>query len=369
MPPLPEVAGVVSADEIRATAASIASVQNADGAIPWFPGGHTDPWDHVECAMALDAAGMHGEAERAYGWLQRTQRADGSWAARYEDGVIAQSFTDANFCGYVAVGVWHHAKVTGDELRLAQLWPTVRAALDLVVSLQRPGGEIAWAHDEKGAIDEALLTSSSSLYHSLRAGLAIAESLDEPMPDWELAAGRLGHAVRRHPERFTDKARFSMDWYYPVLGGAVRGASGLRRITSRWDEFWVDDLGIRCVADRPWVTGAETCELALALDALGEHERAVEVLASMQHLRDPDGSYWTGYVFDDGVRWPVEKSTWTGAAVILAADAIAGATAGSGVFRSDDLPLGVDPASVVCATDVRRRDLDSAVLCDTTEQP
>jgi hypothetical protein len=85
----------------------------------------------------------------------------------------------------------------------------------------------------------------------------------------------------------------------------------------------------------------------------------------MQHLRDPDGSYWTGYVFDDGVRWPVEQSTWTGAAVLLAADAIAGATAGSGIFRSDELPLGVDPASVVCAADVDLDTAGSVVLCDT----
>ena len=41
----------------------------------------------------------------------------------------------------------------------------------------------------------------------------------------------------------------------------------------------------------------------------------------MQHLRDDDGSYWTGLVFADGVRWPVERTTWTAAAVVLAADA------------------------------------------------
>ena len=366
---LPEIPGLLSAADIAATAASIARVQHADGAIPWFPGGHTDPWDHVECAMALDVGGLHDAAARAYGWLAAQQRPDGSWAARYEVGVITQSFADANFCGYVAVGVWHSYLVTADRTAMTQRWPMVRAALDFVVSLQRPGGEIAWAHDANGAIDEALLTSSSSLYHSLRAGLAIAEAVNEPMPDWELAAGRLGHAIRRHPERFSNKARFSMDWYYPVLGGAVRGAAGLRQLSQRWDEFWVDGLGIRCVADRPWVTGAETCELALALDAVGERDRALEALTSMQHLRDPDGSYWTGYVFDDDARWPVEQSTWTGAAVILAADAIAEGTGGSGIFRSDDLPLGVDPSSVVCTADARAEAAGSVVLCDAPQQP
>ena len=29
------------------------------GMIPWFPGGHADPWNHVEAAMALDLGGPH----------------------------------------------------------------------------------------------------------------------------------------------------------------------------------------------------------------------------------------------------------------------------------------------------------------------
>ena len=365
--PLPEVAGVLTGADVAATAASIARVQLADGAIPWFPGGHTDPWDHVECAMALDVAGLHDEAARAYEWLRRKQRHDGSWAARYEQGVATQTFADANFCGYVALGVWHHYLATGRRDVLERYWPMARAALQLVVALQRAGGEIAWAHDHNGAIDEALLTSSSSLYHSLRAGLAIAREMDESLPDWELAAGRLGHAVRRHPEAFLNKGRFSMDWYYPVLGGAVRGEAARTRLNDSWDAFWVEGLGIRCVADRPWVTGAETCELSLTMSAIGDHDVAVELLASIQHLRDPDGSYWTGYVVDDDVRWPVERSTWTGAAVILAADAIAQATSAAGIF-TDELPMGVDPASVVCDADAEVPADDSVVVCAAAQQ-
>ena len=36
------------------------------------------------------------------------------------------------------------------------------------------------------------------------------------------------------------------------------------RIDRRWDEFVVEGKGIRCIDHRPWVTGAETSELALA---------------------------------------------------------------------------------------------------------
>ena len=104
----------------------------------------------------------------------------------------------------------------------------------------------------------------------------------------------------------------------------------------------VSGLGIRCVDDRPWVTGAETCELVLTLEAMDDRDRALEQFANMQHLRERDGSYWTGLVYSDGKRWPVERTTWTGAAVILAADALSAATPANGIFRGDDLPRGLE---------------------------
>ena len=39
---LPEVPGLLTADEVRATAATIAEWQLPDGMVPWFPGGHAD---------------------------------------------------------------------------------------------------------------------------------------------------------------------------------------------------------------------------------------------------------------------------------------------------------------------------------------
>ena len=91
--------------------------------------------------------------------------------------------------------------------------------------------------------------------------VALAEYVGEPQPDWELAADLLGHAVACHPEAFADKSRFSMDWYYPVLGGPLRGAAGRGAARGRLGDFVVPGLGVRCVSDEPWVTGAETCEL------------------------------------------------------------------------------------------------------------
>jgi hypothetical protein len=114
-----------------------------------------------------------------------------------------------------------------------------------------------------------------------------------------------------------------MDWYYPVLGGAVRDAPAERLLKAGWDTFVVPDLGVRCVSDEPWVTGAETCELAMALDAIGQRDQAMELFEQIQFLRADDGSYWTGWQFETGKHFPHEQSTWTAAAIVLAADVLA----------------------------------------------
>jgi hypothetical protein len=258
-------------------------------------------------------------------------------------GTVADGAAETNQCAYIAVGVWHHLLITGDDGFAWRMWSTVRRAIEFVVSRQTERGEIGWLVGADGSTtDDALLTGSSSTYQSMRCALALAEWVGEPQPDWELAAGRLAHVVAEHPEAFLDKARYSMDWYYPVLGGAVRGSAAHDRVADRWDDFVVAGLGARCVSDQPWVTGAETCELVLALDTIGDRERALSLLADMQHLREADGSYWTGWQFAERVNWPDEHTTWTAAAVVLAVDALSRTSPGNGIFRADRLPAGVD---------------------------
>jgi hypothetical protein len=233
------------------------------------------------------------------------------------------------------------------------MWPTVRRAIDYVLGLQSARGEIIWIRHPDGTPgDHALLTGCSSIYQSLRCAVALGEYLDDPQPDWELAADQLGHVVAHHQEAFADKSRFSMDWYYPVLCGPVRGPAVPVRLAGGWDTFIVDGLGCRCVSDQPWVTGAETCELVIALHAVGD-PRAPELFRSMQHLRHADGSYWTGYQFATDRHFPGDRSTYTAAAVILAADVLTGTTPGAIIFQEiDGIPLGpcapADPVACGC---------------------
>jgi hypothetical protein len=299
--------------------------------------------------MALVLGGRLDEARAAYAGSPRTQAADGSWATSWRGTEVLDADVDTNQVAYVAVGAWQWLLVTGDRSLPVALWPVVRRALDLVVSLQQPGGQIAWCRRGDGSVDpDALVTGSSSTYQALRCGIALAELVGEPQPSWEVAAGLLQHAVAAHPEAFLDKRRFSMDWYYPVLAGAVRGPAGRARLARDWSASTSPASGCAAWRTGPWVTGAETAELALALAATGERERGLALLAEVQHLREHDGSYWTGLVFDEDVRWPVERSSWTRPAMVLAADALAGGTT-LALFRGDALPTGVLLPADACA--------------------
>ena len=138
-----------------------------------------------------------------------------------------------------------------------------------------------------------------------------------------------------------------MDWYYPVLSGALGGDAGRGRLDAGWSRFVLEGVGVRCVSDQPWVTAAETAECVMALDAVGERERAEMVLGWTRHLRDDDGAYWTGCVHPQCVRYPGgERSTYTAAAVLLADHALYGYGPSAGLFRGETLPEVVDVAEV-----------------------
>ncbi len=330
----------LSEAEVSATAEWIASVQLTNGMIPWFPGGHADPWNHVEAAMALVLAGRRAEAERAFDWLVSSQRVDGSWCTYYLAEGVEEPRRDPNVSAYVATGTWWHYLLTGDAGMLEAMWPVVERAVGFALRLQQPGGEVLWSMDPDGTPGRfALLTGSSSIHHSLRCALAIARRLGYERPEWELAAGRLARAVAHREDVFEPKDRWAMDWYYPVLCGAVAGTAGQARLLGGWERFVMDGLGVRCVANRPWVTAAETAECAMALDACGLVDHGRLLLSWTRHLRDDSGAYWTGCVHPECVRFPGgERSTYTAAAVVLADHALHGEGLAAGLFRGQTLP-------------------------------
>jgi MMP endo-(1,4)-3-O-methyl-alpha-D-mannosidase len=339
---------MLTLDQIRETADAIAARQQPDGRLPWHTEQHTDPWNHVEGAMGLALGGRFDAADRAWEWLLRSQQPDGAWPQSYAwDGSILDPDADTNMCAYIASGVWHRYLLTTDRAFLEATWPAVERGIDYVLDHQAPTGEIAWMHHADGRVDKrALLTASSSIYMSVRCAVAIAEELGHERPDWELSIGLLRHAIRNRRDRFWPKPRWSMDWYYPVLTSVIRGEKASERIDSRWDDFVVVGRGCRCVADRPWVTTAETCELVLALHVAGRVEASRRIFEDVQFLRQDDGAYQEGWVFPEDVFWPGRTPPWTAASVLLADDALAERSAAWNIFRGDDLPQGLGTEEV-----------------------
>ncbi|MBU2549234.1 MAG: phenyltransferase domain-containing protein [Proteobacteria bacterium] len=323
--------------DIEAAAGLIANSQKPDGEIPWAEGDKTDPWDLVEAAMGLNVGGRRSESERAFEWMARNQLEDGSWYASYRDGRPEDRTRDTNMSSYLAVGVLHHHLITGDRAFLEAMWPAVRAGLDFALGLQAPSGEIYWAMSPEGRVDPVgLLTGSSSVFMSLKCGLTIARLLGRDRPDWREAFSALGEAIRFKRHRFNmTKSRYSMDWFYPILSGALTGTDAQRRLDKYWDRFVVEDRGVLCVSDQPWVTMAETSELTLALQAMGKQDLARIMFSWILDCTFDDGSYWCGFTHPNMVIWPEDKITWTNAVVLMAADALYNLTPAGQLFNHD----------------------------------
>jgi hypothetical protein len=241
---------------------------------------------------------------------------------------------DTNVCAYIATGIWHHWLCTEDRSFISQMWPTVKAALEWVLSMRKPDGTILWAREvEDIPWDYSLLTGSSSIRHALHCGANVAAILDDHQPEWRAAADTIDEHINGDHSVFEPKERWAMDWYYPVLAGAMIGVDASRRLTSHWDSFVIDGHGVRCVSDEDWVTAAETAECSLAHATIGDMDRAKELLAWTRAHRTDSGEYITGIAYPNRVIFPAEeRSAYTGAAVILAADAICGGSPASNIF-------------------------------------
>lgn len=314
--------------------------QLESGAIPWFKDHILDPWDHCEAIMALNISGHYDQALQGLSWLKHNQNPDGTWYSKYfcsDDGDLDAFKIEAHFVTYPSTALWHHYLCTNDVSTLTRFFVMIQRATDYVIAQQTEEGDIQWANSDKETLPrDALLTACSSILRSFECAINIAEILKEPTTHWREAHIKLAEALKNKPWRFDrtweSKARFSMDWFYPILSGVYSKEEAIIRLNNGKQKFIVDGLGCKCVSDEPWVTIAESCEFIIASIAAGEQQEAKEMFHQLQRWRDSDGAYWTGYVYRDDSIWPEEKTTWTAAAISLAADAIEQVTPASGLF-------------------------------------
>lgn len=318
---------------VRLQADFIVETQLASGAIPWYRGGITDPWDHVEGAIALDLAGRFDRAEAAYCWSRDKQNPDGSWYSSYVDDKPQDLVKDTNFASYIATGMWFHYLASGDMDFLRHMWPMVEGGVDFAVNSQRPTGEVPWALDDDGnAWPGAILTSSCCTWHSIRNALRISETLGRGKPEWNVAADSLLAAINERPDLFDNmgenERRYSMNWFYPILTGVMKGEEAGRHVESEWTDFVIENWGCRVAADEDVTAVAETSELIIALALIGEHVKAKLLLDWTLRLRDNESGFCRGVKLPEQEAWPQERATWTSAALIMAIAAVAKACAG-----------------------------------------
>lgn len=335
--------------DIKACADRIEALQLRDGAIPWVDTGVWDPWNHGESAMGLAVAGRAESVHKALDALAARQEADGGWTGELGAGIpmdesgeriapppVPVTARDTNFAGYAAVTVMRCALALDEPRLMARYFPMVSRALDFVMSLQTGDGDVVWrAPDEDQKLEDvdALRAGNSSLFKSFECGLRLAEILEKPRPDWARCRAGIARALTEMPHRFDrkgiDRSSYAMDWYYPVLTGVLTGPRARAHLAQGWDRFVVADLGCRCVTGEPWVTTAETAELALACLSAGQRDTARALISELAPLAAREGGYWMGWQYEIGDVWPKERPSWTAGAVILAADALDALSPGS----------------------------------------
>ena len=316
----------------------LVDVQFLSGAIPSNQDGSHDPWDHLEALMGLTTLGYKTQALKGLNWMVSNQNQDGSWYNLYQDEKPLELNKQTNYAAYVAVAVWHFYLINNDINFLQEFWEPVKKGILFSLSLQHDNGAIAWNIDEFEKIDEDyLLTGCSSIAKSLECAIAICQALGNHNyeSEWRIAHSKLIAALENPSGIFDlkkDRSRFSMDWYYPILGG-INSKKRINSLTTKIkDSFWIQGLGIKCVSDEPWVTVAETSECSIAFKKIGKDKIALELLHNAISIVDSKGIPYMGWQFHENIYWPDETPSWTSAACILAADANNRLTSGAGLF-------------------------------------
>jgi len=284
-------------------------------------------WDHLEAVMGLTTLGYKNKALNGLHWMVANQNEDGSWYNLYKDERPLELNKQTNYASYLAVAVWHFYLLNNDMNFLQNFWEPVKKGILFSLSVQHNNGAIAWNIDKSEKLDEDyLLTGCSSIAKSLECAIAICQVLKHKKfeSEWRDAHSKLIAALENPAEIFDlkkDRSRFSMDWYYPILGGIHSKQRIATLIEMIKTSFWIKGLGIKCVADEPWVTVAETSECSIAFKKIGEDKIALELLLNAIAIVDGQGIPYMGWQFDENIYWPEETPSWTAAACILAADA------------------------------------------------
>ena len=319
----------------------IKSIQLESGAIPSNDDGSHDPWDHIESIMGLNFANEYESSKLAFNWLIKNQNQDGSWFSKYMDDIPIEKNKPTHFAPYISVAALHFYKIFSDKEYLEYLWPSIESAINFSIKLQIQNGTIPWSVDKNQKIEkDFLLTGSSSILKSIECGIAISKIIKSTknLEDWSHSYELLSKAIKNPSGKFDllkDRKRFSMDWYYPILSGCLNDNQKFFYVDKIFKDFYIKEMGIKCVIEEPWVTVAETCEFIICLMISGRDEDAKKLLKDVINISDINGVPYMGWQYKENIFWPLERPSWTSAALIIAADSVMGLSKGKDLFLKD----------------------------------
>jgi hypothetical protein len=289
----------------------IISNQSPSGAIFWDEKGKCDPWDHCECLIALAIYEEWEHFWKGVNWFFTNLNKDGLIYAEFQNEKPSKLHYESHHAPYIIMPLIQASLIDQEQdykkiLTNEQLLK-LENIFEVLNDFKDEDGYFYWAKDSNGYSDNSLITASMSILLSL---VAKDKSFPKFKTDvWHKKFNRDG----------VDRSRFSMDFYYPFLAGIKNNK---KEFLDSLDNYYVKGLGVKCVAEEPWVTIAESSECVISALIHGNENIAKEIFNDIQQFQNKDGIFPTGYQYDMEIFWPDENSTWTNAAVIIAAHAL-----------------------------------------------
>ena len=289
----------------------IISNQSSSGAIFWDEKGKCDPWDHCECLIALAIYEEWDHFWRGVNWFFTNLNEDGLIYAEFQNEKPSKLHYESHHAPYIIMPLIQASLIDKEQnykkiLTNEQLLK-LENIFEVLDDFKDEDGYFYWAKDSNGYSDNSLITASMSIFLSLVAKDKSFPKFNTEM--WQEKFNRDG----------VDRSRFSMDFYYPFLAGIKNNK---KEFLDLLDNYYVKGLGVKCVAEEPWVTIAESSECVISALIHDNENIAKQIFNDIQQFQNKDGIFPTGYQYDMEIFWPEENSTWTNAAVIIAAHAL-----------------------------------------------
>ena len=289
----------------------IISNQSSSGAIFWDEKGKCDPWDHCECLIALAIYEEWDSFWRGVNWFFTNLNEDGLIYAEFFNEKPSKLHYESHHAPYIIMPLIQASLIDKEQnykkiLTNEQLLK-LENIFEVLDDFKDEDGYFYWAKDSNGYSDNSLITASMSIFLSLVAKDKSFPKFNTEM--WQEKFNRDG----------VDRSRFSMDFYYPFLAGIKNNK---KEFLDLLDNYYVKGLGVKCVAEEPWVTIAESSECVISALIHDNENIAKKIFNDIQQFQNKDGIFPTGYQYDMEIFWPEENSTWTNAAVIIAAHAL-----------------------------------------------